>query len=280
MKRKHKVGRFELTLLSDGYFMGDGGNFFGIVPKALWKLKVMPDEDNLVPVALNPLLIRTPDKNLLVDTGVGDKFSEDDRLKKIWHVEKSHSVSASLASEGLTPESIDFVILTHLHFDHAGGNTALSEGKLKPVFRNATYLVQREEWAAARFPGPIGRNSYFAENLLPLEETGQLKLLEGDSLILPGIRVALTGGHTRGHQIVLIESDGEKVVVPGDIAPTSMHTKPTWNTAYDIDPITTCTMKQRYLGPAREQNSPVVFYHDTKIGFGRFGQKWDVEEMG
>ncbi|MDI6808835.1 MAG: MBL fold metallo-hydrolase [Candidatus Eisenbacteria bacterium] len=279
MKRKLKVGRFELTILSDGHFMGDCGTFFGIVPKALWKLKVSPDEDNLMPIALNPLLIRTPDKNILVDTGVGDKFSEDDKHKRIWRIEKSNSVSASLASERLTAESIDFVILTHLHFDHAGGNTMLNGGKLKPVFRNATYLAQREEWAAARFPGLLGKSSYFPENLLPLEEAGQLKLLEGDSLILPGIRVVLTGGHTRGHQIVLIESDGEKAIVPGDIAPTSMHTKPTWNTAFDIDPTTTCVMKERYLGLAREQKSPVVFYHDTKIGFGRFGLKWDIEEI-
>jgi glyoxylase-like metal-dependent hydrolase (beta-lactamase superfamily II) len=262
-----RLGDLELRFLSDGEFWLDGGTLFGVVPRVLWEKVAQPDERNRIRMRLNSLLIRTAGKNILVETGVGSKLGRKQR--EIFKLDRSVDLLGSLDSAGLRPEDIDIVINTHLHFDHCGGNTRLESGRLVPTFPQATHFIQRSEWEDALDPDERSAVSYLEGNYLPLEESGQVELLEGDAEILPGIRVRVTGGHTRGHQSVHLESQGETAVFAGDILPMSYFTKITYVPSFDLYPLQTMEAKKNLLGGAREGDWILFFCHDPRVSAGR-----------
>ncbi|MEO0078237.1 MAG: MBL fold metallo-hydrolase, partial [candidate division WOR-3 bacterium] len=192
-----RIGDFDLYSLSDGFFGLDGGAMFGVVPRPLWEKTNPPDDRNRIRLALRPLLIVAGPNRVLVDTGIGNKW--DIKGRDIYRIEKTETLDGSLARLRLTPEDITHVVLTHLHFDHAGGATRLdSNGQSVPSFPNARYLIQRTEWEDAVRPNRRSRAAYLPENFLPLEEAGLLQLVNGTTEVMPGIELLHVGGHTRG----------------------------------------------------------------------------------
>lgn len=268
-----KLGNFDISLLSDGTFWLDGGGMFGVVPKAVWNKFNPADEWNRIELGLNCLLIQTYDKNILVDTGIGDKF--DEKFQERFKVNKTKDLIGSLKGMGLTPEDIDMVISTHLHFDHAGGNTHFDLGNPVPSFPQAKYVIQRGEWADAINPNERTRASYLKENLIPIQEAGLLELIEGDKELLPGVRTIVTGGHTPNHQIVLLESEGRKALYLGDLVPTTSHIKTPYVMGYDLYPLDTMREKKEVLSRALDEHWLLIFEHDPKIGMGYLSQEGD-----
>lgn len=268
-----KFGKFEFSMVSDGTFWLDGGAMFGIVPKVLWNKTNPADELNRIELKLNCLLIQTPEKNVLVDTGIGEKL--DDKFKGIYRVERDFGLITSLEKNGLKPEDIDFVINTHLHFDHCGGNTIKKDGKFVPTFSNAKYIIQKQEWHDATQSNERTKASYLKENFIPIEETGQLILVDGEHEIIPGIKVIATNGHTQGHQSVLLESEGKKALYLGDLIPTTSHVKIPYIMGYDLYPLDVMEKKEEVLRQAIEEKWLLIFEHDPKTPFAYL-----VEENG
>ncbi|MGH7201324.1 MAG: MBL fold metallo-hydrolase [Planctomycetaceae bacterium] len=263
-----KLGQFELTTISGGRFSIDGGTMFGVVPKTLWNRVVPADEGNFIPQATNCVLVRTGRQTMLIDTGYGSKL--DEKQRRIFRSEEGGPLLDSLASKGVTPEEIDVVVLSHLHFDHAGGATRRDEsGKLVPTFPNAEYVAQRREWETASADLPELRGAYPQENFLPLAETGQLRLIEGDGEILPGFRARVTGGHTTFHMAIVIESDGETAVYLGDICPMWGHLPTLWCMAYDVDLLETRRVKPRLLGEIADSGWLALSDHDAQHAAAR-----------
>ncbi len=262
------LGDFQLTTISGGVFLIDGGTMFGVVPKSLWQRVVEPDERNLITSATNCVLIETGERTILIETGYGSKFSE--KKRKIHGAQPGDPMVEKLAAHGVGIEQVDMVILSHLHFDHAGGATQLDEaGNLRPTFPNATYVAQRREWinATAGFPELYG--AYPQENLLPLAESGQLQLIDGNVEIVPGIRAEVNGGHTHGHQSLFIESGGETAVFIGDICPMAAHLPTLWCMAYDVDVLQTRRAKPELLGRIADRGWLALFDHDPEIAAAR-----------
>ena len=202
------LGGFRLHSLSDGFFGLDGGAMFGVVPKPVWERTNPADSRNRIRLASRPLLIVTPTERVLVDTGIGDKW--DTRNTDIYRIEHTDTIESSLARAGFKPEDITKVVLTHLHFDHAGAATRLdSSGKPVPRFPNARYYVQQKEWEAAVNPNRRSRASYVPADFLPVQDAGLLELIDGDLQLEPGLELVLTGGHTAGHQIAVISANPE-----------------------------------------------------------------------
>ncbi|MBA7527495.1 putative quorum-quenching lactonase YtnP [subsurface metagenome] len=266
-----KLGQFELSIISDGRFWLDGGTMFGVVPKVMWNKLIPVDELNRVELSLNCLLIETPEGNVLIDTGINDKLK--DRFKEIYKMDRDITFVESLNRMGFKPENIDFVINTHLHFDHCGGNTIKKDGKLIPTFPNAKYIVQKQEWSDATDSNERTKASYLEENFMPVKESGQLMLVDGNYEVLPGIKVIMTNGHTKGHQSVLIESEGEKAIYFGDLIPTAFHIKIPYIAAYDLFPLAVVEKKKEILELAIKEKWLLIFEHDPKITFAYLIEK-------
>lgn len=240
---------------------------FGAVPKILWN-KVMPaDGQNRIRLSLNCLLIKAKDKCILVDTGVGDKFSK--RHKEIYKVDRKTNLLSSLESREVAPEDVDYVINTHLHFDHCGGNTQSSSGKYVPTFPNARYIIQRQEWFSAMNTDEKTRSSYRSSDFVPLEKAGYVEFVDGDLDIIPGIKVLLTNGHTLGHQSVLITSGNSTALYLGDIIPTTYHIKPQYLTGFDLYPVDLVRRKKEIIESSLAKGYLLIFEHDPDIFFGR-----------
>lgn len=262
-----KFGEFELISLSNGLMRLDGGAMFGAVPRVFWEKTNPPDELNRIVIGVNPLLIKTKGANILVDTGNGDKFSE--KLLKIYGIEREPTLLESLADAGLKPEDIDIVINTHLHFDHCGGNTFVDrDGRLRPTFSRARYVVQKTEWDEATNTHELSKASYLPENFIPLIEAGLVDLIDGDREIYPGIALVGTPGHNRGHQSVKIESDGKTALFLGDLIPTAGHIPLPYVMGYDLYPVELLEVKRRILREALEDRWLLIFEHDPEIRMG------------
>jgi glyoxylase-like metal-dependent hydrolase (beta-lactamase superfamily II) len=256
-----QLGRFELTTISGGRMKADGGTMFGVVPRVLWT-RVMPaDDENMIAQNTNCVLVRTGSKTILIDTGYGPKLSPRDRRNH--RAEEGEPLLASLAAKGIAADQIDMVILSHLHFDHAGGATRLDEsGKLVPTFPRAEYVAQRLEWAIATAGFPELRAAYPQDNLWPLEESGQLRLIDGDVEITPGIRGLITGGHTEGHMALYIESDGQTAVYLGDTCPTWRHLPMLWCMGFDLDVMRLRRVKPKLFGEIADRAWWALSDHD------------------
>ena len=254
-------GDFELTVLSDGYYISDGGAFFGVVPKVLWEKKVRADELNRIYAGLNSVLVRTGSQNILIETGIGNKLS--DKMKKIY--EPKEELLQNLQATGVSPEEIDIVINSHLHFDHCGWNTVYKDGNAVATFPKATYYVQQGEWEHAQLQLERDRISYISDNYNRLISSGQMKLLNGASEIAPGISVALYPGHTRHLQAILIRSGGNTACYISDLIPTTWHLDVTWVMAYDLFPLETIENRKKYYAQAIAENWLTIFTHDPDI---------------
>jgi glyoxylase-like metal-dependent hydrolase (beta-lactamase superfamily II) len=269
-----KLGAFEIYPLSDGSFRLDGGAMFGVVPKALWQRCCAADELNRIPLSLTCLLIRAHGKNILVDTGLGSK--EDPRFKEMFAVDRAISLELSLKRLGLSRDDIDLVINTHLHFDHAGGNTMDNgSGTLVPAFPKARYVVQRGEYDDAVQANERTRASYRRDNFLPITEADRWDLLDGDTELLPGITAMVTQGHTRYHQGIKIESEGRTAFYLGDLIPTVCHLPLPYIMGYDLSPLQTLETKRWVLDRAFEEKWLLLFEHDPIVQAGRVQRDTD-----
>lgn len=266
-----RLGSFELFSLSDGFFRLDGGAMFGVVPKPLWEKRAPADDRNRILMAMRPLLIRAGARHVLVDAGAGDKMSPKEQ--DIYGFDRREDLDHALAAIGLTAGDIDVVIASHLHFDHAGGFTVIEDGRLRPRFPKARYLVRRGEWDDATHPHERNRASYFAQNYVPLQEAGVLDFSEGDEELLPGISVWRTGGHTMHHQLIRIDSGGRTAVFPADLIPTTAHLDAAWIMGYDLYPMDTLAYKKRFVRQAIEGEYVIFFEHDPKIAAGIIREK-------
>jgi glyoxylase-like metal-dependent hydrolase (beta-lactamase superfamily II) len=258
-----QLGDIELRLLTDGTFRLDGGAMFGVIPRPLWEKKAPPDDCNRILLAMNILLIQAAGKRILVETGAGQKW--DAKPRAIYAFEDSNRLMDQLAANGVSPESVDIVINTHLHFDHCGGNTKLVNGKPVPVFPNARYVVQRGELDHALLPTERDRASYIPENLTPIQESGQWELLVGDTEIVPGVEVIVVPGHTRHMQCVKITRGDQTVFFAADLLPTVAHLGYPWIMGFDLYPMTTLENKKKWLPLAAREAWTVVFGHDVKM---------------
>lgn len=257
------LGDIEVRHLDGGKFWLDGGSMFGIVPKTMWEKKMMPDERNRLPFATGSLLVRAGGKNILVETGCGTKW--DAKLRAIYKFPENDPLTESLAKAGVEPKQIDLVINTHLHFDHAGGDTKLVDGKAVPTFPNAKYIVQRGELEHALRPTERDRASYYEHDFVPITEAHQWQLLDGDMEILPGISVVKIPGHNLNIQAVQIRGGGKKMMFVSDLIPTRHHLPLPWIIAYDLYPLTTLETKRRWLAEFVKDGWIVVFGHDPDI---------------
>lgn len=261
-----RIGDLELVPLCDGFLRLDGGAMFGVVPKPLWERRAPADERNRIRLAARPLLVRG-EKTLLIDAGIGAKM--DAKSVDIYGIDRSRDLDHALAEAGAAPEAIDIVLASHLHFDHAGGFTEYdAAGRVVPRFRHARYVARAGEWEDATHPHERNRASYLQENFVPLAEAGVLDLMPEDGPVMPGVRVVRTGGHTRHHQIVMIESAGETAVFAADLIPTSAHVDEAWIMGYDLYPMETLAFKRRFVREAIDRRYLVFFEHDPEMAAG------------
>jgi glyoxylase-like metal-dependent hydrolase (beta-lactamase superfamily II) len=255
-----QLGDFSLTVVNGGNFRLDGGAMHGVVPKTIWSHLVSCDDKNRVAYATNCLLIEGRGRRILVETGNGDKFPP--KWKEIYSVDHEQSIGKQLRALGVPPESIDLVVLTHLHFDHAGGATEFVRGVPRPVFARARHVVQRGEHEAALHPHERNRASYLAENFVPLAEGHLLDLVDGETEIAPGLRVLPTPGHTPGHQSVLLDTGAGQVLFFGDVVPTALHVRLPFIMAYDLDVTATLQSKKALYARAIAEKWTVVWGHE------------------
>lgn len=257
------MGDLEFLVLNDGTLRLDGGAMFGVIPKPMWEKKSRADERNRVLLAMNCLLIRAAGKTILVETGAGDKW--DAKKRDIYALEGSPRFPEQLAAHGVKPEQVDFVINTHLHFDHCGWNTRIVDGKARPTFPNARYVVQKKDFEHARNPTERDRASFLLENYMPVEEAGQWWLLEGDQEIVPGVSVFLVPGHTHAMQCVKLEGGGKTAVFLADLVPTTAHLPLAWIMGFDLFPLTTLENKKKWLPQIAKNGWLALFAHDPVI---------------
>jgi glyoxylase-like metal-dependent hydrolase (beta-lactamase superfamily II) len=298
------LGAFELTIFSDGTYPLDGGAFFGVVPKVMWSRKMAADENNCVTAGLNSLLIRTGEQTVLVETGMGNKLS--DRMVKIYG--QPAKLLDNLAASGVSPEDIDIVINTHLHFDHCGWNTIRDKtGKVVPTFPRAKYYAPEGEWQYSRCPSERDAISYLPDNYDLLVQSGQMTLLKGGEEIVPGISVRTFPGHTASLQAVIVrggvaesttgtttmgkgtasaapsarkkergalapEGAGGKILTTAcyisDLIPTTAHIDLAWGMSFDLYPLETIASKKQYYAQSLSEDWLTVFTHDPTTPWG------------
>jgi glyoxylase-like metal-dependent hydrolase (beta-lactamase superfamily II) len=262
-----QIGEWDVKVVSGGTFRLDGGSMFGTVPKVVWDRVCPADAENQILMATNCLLIRGRGRTILVDNGNGDK--EPDAFMARFKFEGRGILDASLAREGVTPADIDLVILTHLHFDHAGGTTRLNAaGEPVPSFPNARHVLQARDLENARTASIRERASYLPKNWEPLAEAGLLDLVEGARELLPGLSVRPVPGHTPGLQAVVVEGGGRKLIYLADLIPTSHHIQPAWAMGYDIDIVTCVNERQKLLDEVTGTGTVLVFEHDPAVAAG------------
>lgn len=270
------LGSITINWLQGGRNQMDGGTMFGAVPKLLWSKICPPTEDNYLTYRNNPLLVRTPEANIIIDTGLGNKLS--DKQRKIFRLLEEWSIIDDLAGYGLKAEDIDAVIFTHGDFDHAGGIvTLLPDGSTELTFPKARHIMQRREWEDISQPNIRAEHTYFPKNFVGLEASGLLELVDGKQELFPGIAVRHCGGHTRGHQVVIIKGSSGTAVHMGDNFPTHHHANPLWIMSYDNFPLDVIEQK---LAIFKEFHGDAwfTFYHDDDVRACRLDQNYKVVE--
>lgn len=266
------IGSMRVHAIQAGGQRLDGGAMFGVVPKPLWERRIRADERNRIQLGMRCLLIEHASGLVLIDTGAGNK--ENAKFHDIYGVENSGAngrtaLEDGLAQIGVRPEDVDVLLSTHLHFDHAGGNTYVDEaGVVRPTFPKARYIVQRGEYEYATHTNERTAASYFEHNFVPTMQSGQLELIEGDRDLLDGIRAVVTPGHTPHHQSFVISSGGETAVYLGDLVPTHAHLPLPWIMGYDVEPLVTLETKRRLLAQAAAEGWTAVLEHDALVPWG------------
>ncbi len=264
--RQMALGNLQLTTVSDGLFRLDGGAMFGVVPRPLWEKKAPPDDRGRIVLAMRALLVEADWGLMLIDCGAGSKL--DAKWSDIFGLERQRPLDETLAEAGVAPDAIDFVLPTHLHFDHVGGAVVRTAGGLAPHFPRARHIIRRGEWNDALQSHPRSRGSYFEDDFVPLERAGVVDFFDDDREIKPGVRVVRACGHTAHHQIVVIESGGRTAVFPADVVATDAHIQDNWITALDLFPMDSFAFKQRFLREAIDREHLIFFDHDPSISAG------------
>jgi glyoxylase-like metal-dependent hydrolase (beta-lactamase superfamily II) len=256
-----QLGDFEIHLLVAGGWHPDGGTMFGVVPRVLWERHKPPDERNLVRAACVGIVVRHRGRVIVCETGMGSKLDEKHaRRQGVWEPE---GLLRSLQRLGIRREEVDLVLATHLHWDHAGGFTRRGRDGLELTFPRARHVVQRSEWDFALDPDPRSRAGYVEEDLLPVAEAGQLEFVDGEAEVVPGLVVRQTGGHTPGHQLVIVKpSEDLACAVTGDLVPMQPHLRLPWNASTDLDVLRTLESKARLLDEAANHRWLLVLGHE------------------
>src|ERR1043165_4100605 len=270
-----KFGDYRVEIIPDCEFRLDGGAMFGVVPRNLWEKVAPPDEQNRIRMNMNCLFVEGAGERILIDTGIGEKWS--DKHRAMYGIERQRSFDQSLKKiTGVSSSDITIVINTHLHFDHAGGNTRLDEsGKAIPSFPNARYFISRAEYEHAETPSERDRASYFTDNWLPVKEARQLELKSGDYEVVPGLRMRTYAGHNRSMQCARLETNGKTLFAFADLVPTRAHVPFAWVMGYDLYPVETVEAKKKLIPQAAREGWMCLFYHDPDQALGKI-----VEENG
>jgi len=257
-----KIGNWDVKVLETGNFWLDGGAMMGSVPKVLWEKTNPPDSSNRIKLALRCLLLDNGQDRVLIESGMGNKF--DSKFSEMFSITQSKNpLSDTLSKNGYSNKDITHMILTHLHFDHAGGATMLGDnGDHIPAFPNAKYYISKENWDAGINPSPRDRASYLKENYASLNDYDQLQFISNNSFILPGISTYMVDGHTTGQQLIKIESEGETLIFCSDLIPLESHLKLPWIMGYDLNAQLTLKEKTKFLELASKNNWWLFFYHD------------------
>ncbi len=258
-------GDYRVEVVPDTEFRLDGGAMFGVVPRALWSKVCPPDEENRIRLNMNCLFIETKDERILIETGAGDKWSS--RQEIIYGITRERPLGESLrAIAGISAEEISIVVNTHLHFDHAGGNTTRDKsGRIVPTFPNARYFVSRDEYEHAESPHERDRASYLPENWRAIEESGQLELKDADYEVVPGLRMETVAGHSRTMQCARLTRGGRTLFSFADLVPTRAHVPLAWIMGYDLFPVETLEAKKHLLPQAVREDWLCLFYHDPEV---------------
>jgi glyoxylase-like metal-dependent hydrolase (beta-lactamase superfamily II) len=255
-------------ILPTGSFALDGGAMFGVIPRPLWEKVSPPDERHRVHLGLNCLLVRSGERVILVETGIGDSL--DERFRQHHAPSPDGGVLRALSAAGVDPGAVTDVINTHLHWDHAGGNTCPgADGRRRPAFPHATYYVQRSELAFARQAPFRMAGSYDRDHFEPLIAAGSMVLVDGITPIAPGVTVHPAPGHLPHMQAVTVETGEGTLFFPADLIPTHHHLAPAWGMAYDLEPLTVSREKARWLELAAAGSWTVLFYHDIQVPTGK-----------
>ena len=268
-----QLGQWRIHAIQAGGQKLDGGAMFGVVPKPLWERRIPADERNRIQLGMRCLLVEHDIGPVLIDTGAGNK--ETDKFYNIYGIDNGGAPGPTRLEDGLrqigvAPDDVVLVINSHLHFDHAGGNTTKgADGAVTPTFPNARYVIQRGEYDWATHPNERTAASYFLPNFEPLRATGQMELIEGDREIISGIHSMKTPGHTPHHQGLLIESAGERAFFLADLVPTTAHLPLPWIMGYDVEPLVTLETKRRILAQAVDEGWLAVFEHDAHIAWSK-----------
>lgn len=265
-----QIGPYTLHPVPTGEFGLDGGAMFGTVPKVLWQKTNPPDEHNRIPMEARALLLKSSDRCILIDTGNGGdfvaKYGEKlgQKFAEIYGVQQSGaSLLSSLAKIGLKPEDITDVLLTHLHFDHAGGSTKEQSGQIVPTFPNATYHVQKSNYETASQPNIREKASYLKANFEPLIAAGKLRFIDGEKQnYFPNVSLIVSNGHTQGHQVVVVADDKSQLIYCGDVIPTSSHVRSAWVMGYDLNALMVIEEKTRVLKLSETKPTYYFFEHD------------------
>ncbi|HEX6806613.1 MAG TPA: MBL fold metallo-hydrolase [Gemmatimonadaceae bacterium] len=271
--RTRTIGAWTVHAIQAGPLKLDGGAMFGVVPKPLWERRLPADERNRIPMGMRCLLVEHDSGLVLIDTGAGNK--ENEKFYDIYGIENAGTTGPTALEDGIRaaghrPEDVSVVINTHLHFDHAGGNTYRdAQGAIRASMPNARYVVQRGEHHFATHLNERTAASYFAHNFEPIREAGRLDLVEGEREIVPGITVLPTPGHVPFHQSVLLRSRGETALYLGDLVPTTTHLPLPWIMGYDLDPLVTLETKRRILLRMEAEGWLALFEHDAFHAWGR-----------
>ncbi len=259
-----RIGPYEIHPIETGRFSLDGGAMFGVVPWVFWSKTNPPDERQRINLAARCWLILGGGRKILVDDGNGTKWN--DKLRDIYKLDNSHSdLVSSLKKFGLTPSDITDVILTHLHFDHAGGSTTLLNGKAVPTFPNAKYYVQKKHWDQSQNPTEKDRGSFMRDDYMPLKEHGVLEFVDGEFEIFPGIHLVVCNGHTAAQQLPKISDGKTTILFCCDLIPTASHVPFPYVMAYDLRPLVTIEEKKKILPRAYEEKWILYLEHDPNI---------------
>ena len=270
-----QFGDYRIEIIPDTEFRLDGGAMFGVVPRNLWSRVAPPDDQNRIRMNMNCLFIETGSEKILIETGIGEKWSA--KQTSMYGISREQSLVDSLRSvAGVEPDQITLVINTHLHFDHAGGNTSISaDGQVASTFPNARYLVSRDEWEHAEHPSERDQASYLPENWRPLAESGQLELKASTYEVLPGLRMETHAGHNRSMQCWRLEQQGQTLFGFADLVPMRAHVQLPWIMGYDLYPVETLAAKKLLLPQAAREGWGCLFYHEPETALYRV-----VEEQG
>jgi len=243
-------------------FKIDGGAMFGVVPKVLWSKKYPADENNLCNWALRSLLIDTGERVILIDNGYGDK--QDEKFFSHVYLNGGDGLEGALKKAGYGFDDVTDMVLTHLHTDHCGGGVKWNNDKTayELTFKNATYWVSKPQWEWAMNANKQEKAAFLDENLLPMQESGKLRFIEGNTELYPGISLRLYNGHTVGQIIPFISTEEKTLVFVADLIPSTAHIPLVWNMAYDVYPMDMLKEKEEFLDEAAENNYTLFFQHD------------------